>query len=325
MFLLSSIQVKAQNSLKKFKVNSEKEQTNESYYGLQLIKNSEQKYHFRFLNDSQILDLFSDDGKVFIGQLVNYTTQLKKGRDGYEKYHKDIYEKYLLDSVKSSKIGRLFLEKNLINIPTDSLIKNWAIFLDCGGIDFEIKISTKHQNLSYSCLLSQEDSLPYVKVLKSLYYQTDSVLGLEKKHNEFIGKLKSGKSYSYGCCEVMYKLTKRESRKWHKAKPQREYLKSISDTLLNYLETELNKLLPNANELDCYNEYHLSFSKKGKFKKMKVDMSFFEKLADKDYQKCKPVLKKILRKIKIDFIDLKYKFKVKMDIGNDEVNVYRIE
>jgi phosphoribosylaminoimidazole-succinocarboxamide synthase len=55
---------------------------------------------------------------------------------------------------------------------------------------------------------------------------------------------------------------------------------------------------------------------------MKVDMGFWERLSDKDYKKCKRVLKKAFREIKIDFVDPKYEFSRELSFGQKGIYIY---
>ena len=54
---------------------------------------------------------------------------------------------------------------------------------------------------------------------------------------------------------------------------------------------------------------------------MKVDMGFWERMFDKDYQKCRRILKKAFRKIKVDFIDPKYVFYRDLSFGGKEIYI----
>ena len=51
-------------------------------------------------------------------------------------------------------------------------------------------------------------------------------------------------------------------------------------------------------------------------------MKFWERNFDQDYQKCKRVLSKALRNIRIDFVDPKYEFKKTVSFNKNEINVY---
>jgi hypothetical protein len=54
---------------------------------------------------------------------------------------------------------------------------------------------------------------------------------------------------------------------------------------------------------------------------MKVDMGFWETLTDKDYQKCRRILKKAFKEIKIDFIDPKYIFYRDLNFGQKKIYI----
>ena len=50
-------------------------------------------------------------------------------------------------------------------------------------------------------------------------------------------------------------------------------------------------------------------------------MNFWERNFDKDYLKCKGILIKVLRNIKIDFVDPKYEFKRTISWDKNKINV----
>ncbi|MEM6967271.1 MAG: hypothetical protein AAF573_21085, partial [Bacteroidota bacterium] len=76
------------------------------------------------------------------------------------------------------------------------------------------------------------------------------------------------------------------------------------------------------NELDCFDEYYIIFSKRGKFKKLKVNTRLRERIFDKDYRKCKRKIKRAMKQIKIDFVDPKYEFIRTVSFYKDEISVY---
>ena len=74
--------------------------------------------------------------------------------------------------------------------------------------------------------------------------------------------------------------------------------------------------------MDCYDSYYLTFSRNGKLKKVTVNMGFWERIFDKDYKKCKRIIKKAFKEIRIDFVDPKYEFYRKLSFGDQGINIY---
>ncbi|MEN3322306.1 hypothetical protein VP395_01075 [Mariniflexile soesokkakense] len=322
-----------QNSLQKVDLNENytfqnhsQEELNEYYFGLKPIKFSKIKYHFRYVQYGQIIDLKSNNGIEFSGELINEITESKTiktdyGNDGEPTNY--VFQLVELEKEKSSKIGQLILKEKIYQIPTDTLIKNWNFnWLHCGNIEFYCKTENNITSKIYTCPWNQNDRINEVQPIKDILHNLNEVFQLKEKYSEFINKLEKGKSYSKDGYMQMYIMTQKESESWRNGKPIRDYKKSIKDTINNYLELKLNELIPNSTELNCYDDYSLTFSKNGKLKRMKVDMGFWERLSDKDYKKCKGILKKVIREIKIDFVDPKYEFSRELSFGQKGIYIY---
>ncbi len=258
--------------------NSTKEERNEYYFGIKPIKLSNEKYHFRYVKYGQIIELKSDNGIEFSGQLINEITESKPikteyGSDGKPTNY--VFEFVELDKIISSKIGQLILKEKIYQIPTDSLIDNWDFnWLHCGSINLYYKTENTINSKSYSCLWNQNETIKKANSIKIIDNKLNEFFKLKEKYSEFTSKLESGKYYSKDGYMHMYIATEKESQGWKNGKPIRDYKKSIKDTIDNYLEFKLNELIPNSTELNCYDDYSLTFSKTGKLKKMKVDMRF---------------------------------------------------
>ncbi|WP_152286654.1 hypothetical protein [Flavicella marina] len=302
------------------------EELNEYYFGLKRIKNSKVKYHFRFVQYGQIVDLESNNGIEFSGKLINEITESKPIKTDYGNDSEPtnyVFQLVELEKEKSTKIGQLILKEELYQIPTDTLINNWNFnWLHCGSIEFNYKTENNLNTAIYTCPWNQNDTINEVKPIKTILSQMNEVLLLKEKYSEFTSRLEKGKFYSKDGYMQMYIMTEKECQGWRKGKPIRDYKKSIKDTIDNYLEQKLNELIPNSTELNCYDNYNLTFSKKGKLKSMKVDMGFWERLSDKDYKKCKRILKKAFREIKLDFIDPKYEFTRELSFGQKGIYIY---
>lgn len=306
--------------------NHSEEEINKYYFGLKPINDSDNKYHFRYIKTGQIIDLISNDGIEFSGQLTNVITEYKSIKTEFGKESKAknyVYEIKKLDKTISTKVGKYILKQKTYSIPADTLISNWNFgWFDCFGISLNYKLKDKFHLTSYTCPWNQLDSIKYVTQIKNTYKFINHTLELENEYSKFTSKLEKGKSYSKDSYTMMYLLTDKENKLRKKGKPQRDYLKSIKDTIDNYLEKELNRLISNSTELNCYDDYHLIFSKNGKLKSMKVDMGFWERLSDKDYKKCKRILKEAFREIRIDFVDTKYDFYRELSFGQKEIYIY---
>lgn len=331
--LLINIKAISQSQLQKKNLNDEyswnkstQEERNEYYFGVKPINLSIEKYHFRYVKYGQIVELRSENGIEFSGQLINEITESKPIKTEYGSDSKPtnyVFEFVELDKINSSKIGQLILNEKIYQIPTDTLIDNWNFnWLHCGSINFYYKTENNISSKTYTCPWNQNDTIKKAKSIKNIDNKLNEVFKLKEKYSEFTSKLEKGKSYSKDGYIQMYLMTEKESQGWKNGKPIRDYKKSIKDTIDNYLEFKLNKLIPNSTELNCYDDYSLTFSKKGKLKKMKVDMGFWEKLSDKEYKKCKRILKKVFKEIKIEFVDPKYEFYRELSFGKKGIYIY---
>ena len=306
--------------------NSSQNERNKYYFGIDSLNLSTSEYHFRYEKSSQIIDLYSDNGIDFKGQIINIIQENKTVKTDYGKDSRAfnyLFERKEISNSEATKAGQLILSEKSYYIPTDSLINNWSFgWTDCGAITFDYKVKTSFHHKSYTCAKNQKDSLDFVIKIKKTTDSLQGILDLKKAYDNFKSRLPKGKSYTIDGWINMYIMTDKQSEGWRNGKPIRDYKKSIKDTIDNYLEFKLNELIPNSTELNCYDDYSLTFSKKGKLKNMKVDMGFWERLSDKDYKKCKRILKKAFREIKIDFVDPKYEFSRELSFGQKGIYIY---
>ena len=116
---------------------------------------------------------------------------------------------------------------------------------------------------------------------------------------------------------MTYIMTEKQEEAWKKDKPRRDYLKSIKDTIDNYINFKLDSLQATSNlmKFSCFDSYHLTFSKNGKLKKiwtspednMKIGdgLSFY--IEDKlEIWKCRKKIKKIFKLINLKSFHLRY-------------------
>lgn len=331
--LIFSFNLSAQIELEKVEIKDEyswrthsQEKLNEYYFNLNPISNSSFKYHFRFDKEGQLIDLFSDNGNTFKGRIINHIYEYKQVKGEYGKesiINNYVFEQKEIDDSLSSEIGKYLIEKKVYTIPTDSLIPNWNFFwLHCGAITLESKIDSQTFLSSFICHWNQEDSIKHIFQIKEANEKINEILELEKSYSVFKVKLERGKTYSSDGYMLQYFLTEKQQKRRNRGEPKREYLKSISDTITNHLENRINSLISNPNTLDCFDEYYIIFSKRGKFKKLKFNTKFRERFFDKEYQKCRRIIKRAMKEIKIDFVNPKYEFVRKISFYKDEINVY---
>ena len=210
-------------------------------------------------------------------------------------------------------------------IPTDTLIEGWNFgWLDCGAISFSFKTENNFRFAEYSCHWNQNDSIKYVTTIKTIYDTIGQILDLQTNYSEFESKLEKGKTYSKNGFMMMYIMTEKQSLAFQKSKPQREYLKSIKDTIDNYMKSEIAKLKIQFNEIDCFEDYRLTFNENGKLKKVKVSDYCKPKLSDgldfyfedkREIRKCRKLIKQIFKKVDLNPFNLRYKINRTLSFG----------
>ena len=325
--LLITVNLFGQNGLKKIDID-ENYKLNESssdnfvkyYFKLIDLKTSNYKTHLRYLKNSQVIDIYSNDDITFEGELLNYITEQKNIKvNDYNSTtpNKYVYEILKLNNKTANDIGSCILKSNIQEIPNYTEIKNWnRNWLDCDGISFILKINSKINEKEFTCPSQQNDSIKYVKSLKELYNKIDNNDSIKYRFDEFKNRLEKGKTYSNGFVQ-MYLFTSKESEFWNSNKPEREYLKSIKDTITNFLDVKANELFIETNDIDCFEDYHLFYSEKGKLVKVKIQGKL-----DKEERKCIKLIKKRLKNLKIDFVEPKYSFERVLSFYNKKVSIY---
>lgn len=308
--------------------NHSQSELNEYYFGIEPVEKSEFRYHFRHQRDGQIIDIYSKNGEEFSGELINLITEYRDIKTEYGKDSKAVkyvYGKVELNTENTTEIGRLIFNQKLYLIPTDTLIEGWNLgWSDCGTISFSFKRENNIQYSEYTCHWHQNDSVKYVTTIKAMYDTIGQILDLQNKYSEFESKLKKGKIYSKNGFVMMYVMTEKQSTAFQKSKPQREYLKSIKDTIDNYLKSEIEKQKIHFNEIDCFEDYQLTFKKNGKLEKVKVSDNDKPKLSDgldfyfedkREIRKCKKLIKQIFKVVDLSSFSLKYKVNRTLSFG----------
>ncbi len=328
IIVLLSIEVKSQNQFQRKRIsetfsskNSSPNEINQYYFSLDSLNSSSWEYHLRFEKSGQIVDLYSQDGIEFKGQILNHIQEEIIGEKKGDNRDSTSYNYlYLIEEIQddlASKTGQLLINENTYTIPTDSLIENWNFdSLHCTSLQFDYKIKTKYYSKAYACLKNQKDSVDFVIDIKNIESKLITTLKIGESHRNFLDSLPKGKYYLIDGWISMYTMTNEEKQFWKMDKPRRDYLKSIKDSLDNFIEIELNKQEKIIKDIDCFEDYRLIFNEKGKLVKVKVAQYYKPKLSDgfayyiedsREIRKCKKIIKKVFREINLSSFNLKYK------------------
>lgn len=300
-----------------------KSQIDSFYYELNPIQTSEKQTHIRISLTGQIVDIFSNDGENYEGVLTNIITEYSyrkvKGQEYEESIeNQEVFQKIGMDKAKVKYVFDSLITSRQLEIPTDSLIPNWnTYFLHCGSIHFQYKIDGHFKTQKYFCPWSQNDTVAYKSIIVGNYNLIKTTFNIDSLYKQFENELPKGKSYSRDGYRMMYKMTDKESENWAKSKPRRDYLKSIKDTVDNYIDLRLNNQEIELDNIDCFESYQLVFGTNGKLKK--VDVVEYDKpklrnslglgdfLEDKrEIRKCKKKINEIFSEINLSFLNLEH-------------------
>lgn len=301
--------------------NKTAEQLDSFYLDLQPIQTTKFKSHFRISLTGQTIDFFSSDNVEFQGKLTNYITEyitVKSKDSDYDqsKEHQYVIEQIDLEQTKVDKIIEKLIRTGQPEIPTDTLINSWQHnFLHCNSLVFQFNLNGKHTKQIFHCPWGQKDSVEYNNIVLDNYQTLKSTFQLDSLYDSFESKLPKGKTYSRDGYRMMYKWTDKQSENFAKTKPQRDFMKSVKDTIDIYINSELKKQDIKLNGIDCFEDYRLTFGKNGKLKTVKLShhdkptlkksLGLGDYLADKkEIRKCKRKIKQIFSRIDLSFLNL---------------------
>lgn len=301
--------------------NKTAEQLDSCYFDLQPIQTTKFKSHFRISLTGQIIDFFSSDNVEFHGKLTNYITEyitVKSKDSDYDqsKEHQYVIEQIDLEQTKVDKIIEKLIRTGQPEIPTDTLINSWQHnFLHCKSLVFQFNLNGKYTKQIFHCPWGQKDSVEYKNIVLDNYQTLKSTFQLDSLYESFESKLPKGKTYSRDGYRMMYKWTDKQSENFAKTKPQRDFMKSVKDTIDIYINSELKKQDIKLDGIDCFEDYRLTFGKNGKLKTVKLShhdkptlkksLGLGDYLADKkEIRKCKRKIKQIFSSIDLSFLNL---------------------
>lgn len=301
--------------------NKTVEQLDSFYFELQPIQITKFKSHFRISLIGQTIDFYSLDNMKFHGKLTNYITEYITVKNKDSDYDQSKEYQYVIEQIdlEQTKVGKFvegILKTGQLEIPTDTLISSWQHnFLHCNSLVFQFTIDGKYTKQIFHCPWGQKDSVKFKSIILDNYETLKSTFQLDSIYDSFEDKLPKGKTYSRDGYRMMYKMTDQQSESWKKSQPQRDYMKSLKDTVDSYINSELKKQNIQLNGIDCFEDYLLTFGKNGKLKTITLshyDMPTLKKslglgdyLSDKkEIRKCKRKIKQIFSNIDLSFLNL---------------------
>lgn len=287
------------------------------YFNLPPIQSSKFKSHVRISFSGQIIDLFSSDNVRFQGRLTNYIAEFETAKSSNpSQVHQYVFEQLDLEQSKVDKFIQGLLQSGQINAPTDSLIPSWQRnFLHCNSLAFQFNMDGKYTKQIFHCPWAQNDSVPYKHTVVRTYESLKSTFLLDSLYKSFEGKLPKGKTYSVDGAQMRFKMTDQQVEHWKKSQPQRDFMKSVKDTIDLFLNSELKKRDLKLNGIDCEIDFRLTFGTNGKLKSaeisdldkptLKSSVGLGDYLArKKETRKCQRKVEQVFGGIDLSFLNL---------------------
>jgi len=293
-----------------------------SKFGLSNLMTSQDSFHFRFCTAGHIIDIWTQDGKVYKGNLVIYTFGYKeqKAERGYTPFTGPLYDTIAaLDSNSARKAYALI--KSVSQIPSQNAIKGWQSGFD--GVEYIFQVSTPStfNFRSYWTPLAQDSTLIEAKIIEKFVSDLDSLASYKSNCRKFTGSLKPG-PYANGGGMVMIKLTPEQNAYYRRTKPYRDYLDSVRSHLNKYLSDTLTRLIENQGLHLSFCDIFLKFSTENKLIKVKTADELTGKEDRRNFRLCRKAIIDAFRSIEINFVHSQLAYWKEVQIGSDGIIVY---
>lgn len=171
------------------------------YAGLPGIENSPYKYHFRYRENNQIADFYSNDGINFKGRILNNVILVNNDTLKRKENFRDTYI-FRYTSIKekdASQIGQIIIRDSINTIPSRDNFPEWNIYyLGGGGISFDFKADETITHTIYDCPRCQTNTHSDVLKIKKLYFDLRSALNWDELFVNFNDKLEKDRTYYDG-------------------------------------------------------------------------------------------------------------------------------
>lgn len=307
------------------------------YLHLPEVRNSGFQTHIRITDYGKTVDIFSTDGDMFHGVLINNIVGYKKVKRKCD-YHTKLTKVYyqlmpLNDSLCTYVAGRILNSGQHI-VPGGKLNETRELrFQDCGNVQFKFNVNKLYAEQSYHCLLGQPDSIKYIKTASSNFKLVKDVLKTDSFFRSFEAALTNGKTYTNNGHILLRLLTKKETGAQIRARQRKNYIEWIGGRIDTFLLSALAEQKSLLAERDWYPGFRIIFAANGKLKKVVPinydqpclwhGLSFYlEERAE--IRKCRYVIKKALKNVDLSSFHLKYNFEREIEVEADgTVNLYK--
>jgi hypothetical protein len=286
--------------------------------GLEGLTRSKDKFHFRFSDDDQVVDIWSTDGITYKAMINSFTkTDNYNEKTQQSKPAKLIFRRVFIDSIVANRAHSLI--EQVAKIPTDQAIRGWSQGFDGTDYAFEYSTPSTYEFKTYWTPTAQDSSLVEAKKIQSFIVNLDSLLELKSKYREFFKTLRPGE-YTNGMI-VFTKLTHKQHTYFIKMKPYWAYLDSLKDKLNSYLSDTLTKIFHQYGDLRCDNEFILTFSTDNKLLKVETSDKLDDKNDKLEFRDCRKKIFAAFKRIKIDFVHSKMSYHEGLSISDGQVYI----
>lgn len=292
------------------------------YAKLPKLENSPYKYHFRYSENNQIADIYSNDTIHFKGRILNNLVLFDENniapRKNFKNYYLFSYTK--IDPEAATEIGRFIIREHLSEVP--SMYDDWSdwcdMFSGCKSIGLNYKIDKIITKKGYHCPQGQSSRSDNVTKIKKLQKDLRSLLEWEKLFKDFNNKLDNDREY-YDGWNSWYIPSKQEKKEWDKNKEARKWLasydKEINTRLENYITLSKGNIPPEG-------AYTLYFSKEGELLKIKNGAILHEPYSPLKKESEKQI-ENLFKNIDLKDMNLEYGFIKVLEVYRPDS--YRIE
>jgi len=284
---------------------------------LQNLLYSTDSIHFRYSTDNRAVDIWSKDGVTYYGTAKTFTYKVYNKRG--KRVTPEIFSNNMqLDTVVAKRVYNL-MQSNILAIFTKDPKKHLLFCDDCTIYNFEITSHGKYCFMSFDAVTDSTDLK--LKMVEQLADTIDSLLLLNKLHEDLFKQVPRGRAYTYTgptvvtIPRVRYVLFKR------KPDMRKRYLDSISDTLNTYLSDTLTKLLWKYGELACGGDIFLKFSRDNKLLKI-IPSAKLGELEKKDFQNCQQKITEAFKSVTLDFVHSRIGYQKRLTYFEGNVRIF---
>ncbi len=160
--------------------------------------------HFRYWQDGQTVDLWTNDNKTYQGLVTDYIWEYKPTTipKKKNKQPKTYTLQSRIDTAMAHKAFVLIAKDSILHIPSEEKIKGWHDGLDGTTYMIEISSATAYSFRNYWTPTAQKD-LKEAKMVEKFVEDFNTALRLSEYNRKFLATLPGG-SYSDGGIWQLY-------------------------------------------------------------------------------------------------------------------------